>query len=281
MITAIISKKGGVGKTTTSVNLSAALAHRGQRVLLIDLDPNAGASMSLAVAKADLAPSAADLLLRDMPAEALIRPTQVENLHLMTASVDLRGVEVELDKRGRKDVALTERLGRVRRDFDQVLIDCPSSIGLLTRNAVTASDAFIVPATPQFLAIDGLEHLVDTARRVALSAGSRAELLGVLMTMADYRLKATTDVVGKIRQRFGKQAFVVEIRTNVSLAEAPAYGQTIFQYKPHATGAKAYQLLAEEFLDAVALRGFGAQRESMPSATSGQRPRVASSGAGY
>ena len=255
MITAVISKKGGVGKTTTSVNLSAALASRGLRVLLIDLDPNAGASMSLGVAKGDLAPSVADLLLRDVPAAALIRPTQVENLHLMTASVDLRSVEVELDKRARKDAVLTQRLGSIRRDCDFVLIDCPSSIGLLTRNAVTAADTFIVPATPQFLAIDGLEHLVDTARRVALSAGTRTDLLGVLMTMADYRLKATRGVVDKIRQRFGKKAFVVEVRTNVSLAEAPAYGQTIFQYKPQATGAKAYQLLADEFLDAVALRG--------------------------
>ncbi len=207
--------------------------------------------MSLGIAKADLAPSAADLLLRDVPPEALVRPTEVENLHVITASVDLRGVEVELDKRPRKDVALAQRMGSIRRDYDHVLIDCPSSIGLLTRNAITAADGFIVPATPQFLAIDGLEHLVDTARRVALSAGRRSELFGVLMTMADYRLRVTRDVVDSIRKCFGRKAFVVEVRTNVSLAEAPAYGQTIFQYKPSATGAKAYQLLAEEFLDSV------------------------------
>ena len=251
MITAVISKKGGVGKTTTTVNLSAALAHRGLNVLLIDLDPNAGASMSLGIRKADLAPSVADLLLRDVPSEALVRQTGVENLHLITASVDLRGVEVELDKRPRKDVALAQRMGSIRRGYDHVLIDCPSSIGLLTRNAITAADGFIVPATPQFLAIDGLEQLVDTARRVALSAGSRSDLIGVLMTMADYRLRVTRDVIGTIRKLFGKKAFVVEVRTNVSLAEAPAYGQTIFEYKPNATGAKAYQLLAEEFLETV------------------------------
>ncbi len=251
MITAVISKKGGVRKTTTSVNLSAALARRGQRVLLIDLDPNAGASMSLGVPKMELSPSSADLLLRGEPAAALIRQTGVENLHLMTASVDLRGAEVELDKRPRKDVALALRLAAIRRDYDQVLIDCPSSIGLLTRNAITAADGYVIPVTPQFLATDGLEHLVETASRVALSAGKQTRLLGILLTMADYRLKATRLIVDELRSRFGTKIFVVEVRINVSLAEAPAFGQTIFQYKPAATGAKAYQLLAEEFLDIV------------------------------
>ncbi|MEM7584804.1 MAG: ParA family protein [Acidobacteriota bacterium] len=251
MITAVISKKGGVGKTTTSVNLSAALAHAGQRVLLVDIDPNAGASMSLGVPRSELVPSSGDLLLRDKPAAALVRETRVENLHLITASVDLRGAEAELDKRPRKDTVLAPRLDPMRKVYDQVLIDCPSSIGLLTRNAITAADAFLVPATPQFLAVDGLEHLVDTASRVALSAGRRTGLLGILVTMADYRLRATRDVVADVRRRFGKQVFVVEVRTNVSLAEAPAYGQTVFQYKPNATGAKAYQLLAAEFLGAV------------------------------
>ncbi len=252
MITAVISKKGGVGKTTTSVNLAAALARTGQRVLVIDLDANAGASMSLGVSKAELGPSSADLLLRDVSAAALIRPTGIEHLYLMTASVDLRGAEAELDKRTRKDVVLDRRLAEIRRHFDLILIDCPSSIGLLTRNAIVAADLFLIPATPQFLAIAGLEQLVDVARRMALSAGKKIELAGILLTMADYRLKATREIVDRLRRRLGKQVFMIEVRTNVSLAEAPAFGQTIFQYKPYATGAKAYQLLAEEFLSVAA-----------------------------
>ncbi len=264
MITAVISKKGGVGKTTTSVNLAAALARTGRRVLIIDLDPNAGASLSLGVPRAELGPSSADLLLRDVPPAALIRPTEASNLYLMTASVDLRGAEVELDKRLRKDAALAEGLSDIHRDYDFVFIDCPSSIGLLTRNALAASDFFVVPTPPQFLALTGLEQLIDVARRVALSSGKRTELAGILLTMADYRLKATRRIVDRLRRRFGKQIFVVEVRTNVSLAEAPAFGQTIFQYKPRATGAHAYQLLAQEFVDLAAARSPVPQQVMLP-----------------
>ncbi len=252
MITAVVSKKGGVGKTTTCVNLAAALAERGQRVLLIDLDPNAGASLSLGLAKSDLGPGAADLLLRGAPAEEVIRSTGVDGLHVVPSSVDLRGAEVELDRIRPKDRVLQPRLEPLREQFDFVFIDCPSSVGLLTRNAIVAADTFLVPAVPHFLAVEGLEHLIDNAERLSLHAGSKTRLLGIVLTLVDYRVRTTRLLVDRLRQRFDRSVFAVEVRTNISLAEAPAFGQNILQYKPRATGARAYRLLADELLQRTA-----------------------------
>lgn len=245
---AIISKKGGVGKTTTAVNLAAALALRGQRVLLVDLDPNAGASLSLGLAKSELVPGAADVLLRDLPAHQAVRSTRLAGLSILPASVDLRSAEIELDLLFRKERVLEERLASIDDAYDFVLFDCPPALGLLTRNAVVAADAFLVPTTPHFLALEGLEHLVATAERLSLSAGRGIRFLGVVFTAVDYRISTTRGVVRRLRERFGARAFAVEIRTNVCLAEAPAYGQTVFEYSPSSTGAKSYSLLAEELL---------------------------------
>lgn len=248
MIIAVISKKGGVGKTTTSVNLAAAMALRGLRVLVVDLDPNAGASMSLGVTKDALGPGSADLLLRDVSPETLVRPTDVDGLFVMPASVDLRSAEPFLDGQYAKELVLDRRLRRLRGRFDLIFLDCPSSIGLLTRNALAAADQYLVPTAPQFLAFEGLDHLIQTVDRLSYRTGNPTQLLGVALTMVDYRLIMTRKIVAKLREELGKRVFAVEIRTNVSLAEAPAFGQTIYQYKPRATGARAYQLLADEIL---------------------------------
>ena len=248
MVIAVISKKGGVGKTTTSVNLAAALAQRGLRVLVIDLDPNAGASLSLGVRKDALGPGSADLLLRDMAPESLVRPTETENLFVLPASVDLRSAEPSLDRLPASAKVLEPRLRRLRGHFDLVFLDCPSSIGLLTRNALAAADFYLVPTSPQFLAFEGLDHLLQTVDRLSFRTGLPTRLLGVALTMVDYRLVLTRQAIAELRESLGSKVFAVEIRTNVSLAEAPAFGQTIFQYKPKATGARAYQLLAEEIL---------------------------------
>ncbi|HEX9733703.1 MAG TPA: AAA family ATPase [Thermoanaerobaculia bacterium] len=245
---AIISKKGGVGKTTTAVNLAAALALQGKRVLLVDLDPNAGASLSLGLAKSELVPGAADVMLRNLPAHEAVRTTRVEGLAILPASVDLRSAEIELDVLFQKERVLHERLASIDGDYDFVFFDCPPSLGLLTRNAVVAGDAFLVPATPHFLALEGLEHLVATAERLSLGAGRGIRFLGVVFTGVDYRISTTRGAVRRLRDRFGARAFAVEIRTNVCLAEAPAFGQTVFEYSPASTGARAYSLLAEEIL---------------------------------
>ncbi|MEM9554292.1 MAG: ParA family protein [Acidobacteriota bacterium] len=253
MWTAVISKKGGVGKTTTSVSLAAALARRGRRVLVVDLDPNAGASLSLGLAKHQLVGGVADVLLHGADPLGAILPVG-ERLDVMPASVDLRGAELALDRQGHKESVLARRLESLKAAgrYDDVFFDCPSSFGLLSGNAVVAADAFLVPATAHFLALEGLENLIAAAERLALRTGRRTECLGIVLTGVDYRIRTTYLRVRRIRQRFGTKVFAVEVRTNVSLAEAPEHGRTIFDWAPRSTGARAYALLAEEYLDAAA-----------------------------
>lgn len=248
MVIAVISRKGGVGKTTTAVNLSAALAQRGKRVLLIDLDSQALASLSLGVERAALAPSVADVLVKGLAIERAVRQTAIAGLELLTASVDLVQADAELAGFRGREVRLRTALAPIAGAYDFILLDCPSSLSLLPINAVVASDAFLVPVVPQFLAAAGVQNVVTAAQRMAWDAGVRIRPLGVLLTMVDYRTRATRETVDQIRAELGSLVFAIEIRINTRLAEAPRAGQTIFQFDPTATGAIAYQLLAEELL---------------------------------
>jgi len=248
VIIALISRKGGVGKTTTAVNLSAALARAGKRVLLIDLDSQASASLSLGVDRGALAPSVADVLAGGVTVEQAVRETAIGGLHLVTASVDLVHADADLARSRGREGRLRAALAPVAGAYDFIFLDCPPSLSLLPVNAVVASDAFLAPVVPQFLAASGIPNLLAAAQRVAWDAGVRTRPLGVLLTMVDYRTRATRETIDLIRGELGSLVFAIEIRINTRLAEAPRAGQTIFQFDPSATGAAAYQLLAEELL---------------------------------
>jgi len=248
MILALMNNKGGVAKTTTAVNLAAALAGRSYHVLLIDLDNQGGASASLGVARTDRSPSLADVLLDNVPLRQVIRPMSLTGLDLVTGSMTLANVDIILgDVKGRER-CLQQALMPVRSDYDFILLDCPPSLSLLPLNALVACDAFIVPITPHYLALEGLANLLEAIVRLKTGIGITPVLLGIVLTLVDSRAKATRDVIDRIRGQYGSLVFSTQIHVNVRLAEAPAFGQSIFTYDATATGAEAYRSLADEVL---------------------------------
>ncbi|MDX1501467.1 MAG: ParA family protein [Thermoanaerobaculia bacterium] len=248
MITAVVSRKGGVGKTTTSVNLAAALAGIGKRVLLVDLDAQGSASLSLGVARSAMAPSSADIVLRSTPARDTVRRTRIPGLDLVTASADLASADQTLGMVAGRELILRRALAPIAAEYDFILLDCPSSLSLLPINALLASDNFILPVVPHYLASEGVANLLSTVRRLRGRFGHETGLLGIVLTMVDYRTRTCRQNVDSIRAQYREGVFAIEIRINTRLAEAPGAGKTIFEYDATATGARAYRLLAAEVL---------------------------------
>lgn len=247
MMVALVNTKGGVGKTTTAVNLAAGLATPRRRVLLVDLDSQASASFALGVARADLAPSTADVLLDERPVQTAIRSTAVPGLDLLTGSMALANADLVLSTRAGREQQLRHVLASVREDYRFILVDCPPSLSLLPINALVASDAFLIPVTPQYLVVEGLVNLMDAVARMQTSLGTTIPLLGLVLTLVDTRARATREVIDMLRAQYGAQVFRTAIRVNIRLAEAPSFGQTIFTYAEHSAGAQAYRQLVTEF----------------------------------
>lgn len=254
---AIANQKGGVGKTTTAVNLGAALATRGQRVLLIDVDPQTNATSSLGVDKAAVPSSIYEVIINERPLEEIILPTSQHGLDLAPSAPDLAGAEVELVALINRERRLRRAIEPLRPKYDIIFIDCPPSLGLLTVNALAAADGVIVPVQCEYLPLEGLTLLMRTIELVRRHLNSDLELTGLVMTMHDARTNLAQQVVEEVRRHFPQHCFNTIIPRSVRLSEAPSYGETILTYAPGSTGAIAYQMLAEEMLRRIQVEPTG------------------------
>lgn len=247
-IIAIINQKGGVGKSTTAINLSAALGARGKQVLLVDLDPQGNTTSGLGIEKSSLQQSIYEVLLSDVPLEDVILPDIYPGLDLVPATIDLAGAEVELVPEMARENRLKNAVGVMRGKYDYVFIDCPPSLGLLTVNALTAADKLLIPIQCEFYALEGVTKLLDSMKRVKTHINPSLEIFGVLLTMYDGRTMLSRQVAEEVRRYFGREVFDTLIPRTVKLSEAPSFGQPIIEYDPAGKGAQAYVQLAEEVI---------------------------------
>ena len=254
MIIAIINNKGGTGKTTTSVNLSAALADSGYRVLLIDLDSQASASLALGIEYGDLTPSTADVLFDDILIKPAIRSSDRQGLELVTGGTELANSDLILADIPGRENRLAECIEEIRQDYDFILCDCPPSLSLLSVNAMVAADRYIVPLTAEYLALEGLISLMAAVEKLKIGMDIETELLGILFTMVGTSLKSARDIVDLVHEHYGEDVFKTKIRRNVKLSEAPSFGMNIFDYAPKAHGAEDYLMLADEVVERCGIK---------------------------
>ncbi|MCL1797225.1 MAG: AAA family ATPase [Eggerthellaceae bacterium] len=247
-VLAIINQKGGVGKSTTAINLAAALGEMKKQVLLVDLDPQGNSSSGLGIEKSQVEHCIYDALLNGVPLEEVIIPDVCEGLDLVPATINLAGAEVELVSEMARENRLKDIIGCLRGKYDYVFIDCPPSLGLLTVNALVAADKLLIPIQCEFYALEGVTKLLDSMKRVKSVLNPSLETFGVLLTMHDGRTTLSRQVADEVRGYFGKGVFDTVIPRSVKLSEAPSFGQPITEYDPNGKGAQSYIELAKEVI---------------------------------
>lgn len=246
---AIANQKGGVGKTTTTVNLGASLAKLGYKVLVIDIDAQGNATSGLGIRKTEIDQDIYNVLIDDLPLQDVILATSRENMWVAPASIELAGAEVELTNMQRRESRLKMAIAQVEFSYDFILIDCPPSLGHLTINAFTASNSVLIPVQAEYYALEGLSQLLNTIRLVQKHFNSDLLIEGVLMTMYDARTNLSHDVVAEVKKYFHEKVYKTIIPRNVRLSEAPSYGLSIVDYDPKSKGAEVYAQLAEEVIE--------------------------------
>jgi chromosome partitioning protein len=254
-IISLVNQKGGVGKTTTSINLSASLGMLGKKVLLVDLDPQGNTTTGIGINKAEVKKSVYDLLIGKTDLKDAIIKTEFQNLYVIPATINLAGADIELIERSRNDVGfskggqLKQHLDIAKKHFDYIIIDCPPSLGVLTTNALTASDSVIIPVQCEFFALEGIMQLLNTIMLAQRNLNTSLDIEGVLLTMLDARTNLGMDVVREIKEYFKERVYDTIIPRLVRLSEAPSHGKPICIYDPNSNGTKAYHNLAKEVIE--------------------------------
>ncbi|MBE5738844.1 MAG: ParA family protein [Clostridiales bacterium] len=247
-IVAVFNKKGGVGKSTTCVNLAGYLATFGKKILVLDIDQQCNASSHLGIDKNEEHNTIYDVIIDDCTIEEAIIPTKLENLDIIPASEDLAGAEIELVHMNNREKIVRNHLRKIKNKYDYILIDCPPSLGLITVNVLTACDTVLIPIQCDYLALEGLSQLMSAIRLVKKHLNETIDIEGVVLTMKDNRSNLSQQVAAEITKYFSSKLYKTMIPRNVRLAEAPSYGEPIVMYDHKCTGAQAYKALAEEFL---------------------------------
>ena len=247
-VVSIANQKGGVGKTTTAVNLSTILAKKGKKVLLIDADPQGNATSGIGISK-EIDKSVYDVIINDVSIKEAAKKTSIKNLDVCPSNINLAGAEVELVSLISRENRLKEKIEEIKYDYDYMIIDCPPSLGLVTLNAFTASDSVLIPIQCEYYALEGLEQLINTINLVKRHLNRNIEIEGALLTMYDIRTNLSNQVVKEVKKYFNNKVYKTVIPRNVRLSEAPSYGMPITIYDPKSKGAKCYEKLAREFLN--------------------------------
>ena len=247
-IISVANQKGGVGKTTTTINLSTLIAKKGKKVLMIDADPQGNASSGVGLDRDDIELSIYDILIDEVEFDNVVKKTNIKNLDICPSNINLAGAEVELVSVMSREHRLKEKLDKIKDNYDYIIIDCPPSLGLITLNAFTASDSVLIPVQCEYYALEGLGQLLNTINLVKKHLNKNLEIEGALLTMYDIRTNLSNQVVKEVKNYFNDKVYKNVIPRNVKLSEAPSYGMPISVYDPRSKGAKSYEKFVKEFL---------------------------------